>query len=116
PNEKSPAWLKHTSDIFEPHVKQFVKFVLGQKVIGQRSIFGPQLSIGGACLLGMPGQVERLVVLGSLERTQPGGDGIVRSGFNLYAVWRVAGREVSRRTGRQTVHVRGQGAVRAAQS
>src|SRR5262249_6423147 len=52
----------------------------------QETVFGAQLLAGRLCFLRVPGEIHALVVLGSREGAQAGGDGVVAPRLDLDVV------------------------------
>src|SRR5688500_1289835 len=55
----------------------------------ERTVLRPKFLAGRLRLRRMPRQIQTLVMLGSFERRQAGGDGVVGPGFDLHVVGRV---------------------------
>ena len=51
----------------EPAVQQTVELGVGDVVVGQGAVLGPQLAVGGVGLLGMADDIQLLMVRRALE-------------------------------------------------
>src|SRR6185437_10824118 len=73
PNVEGPTRQQHTREIAKPRLQQTHEFRVADEIIGQGSIAGTQLAVGGTCFLRMAGQIQELMVLGTFKRAQTGG-------------------------------------------
>ena len=62
PDIEPPAREQDASDIPEPGIQEAIELGIGDEVIGEGPVFGPQLLASRFGLLGMPGQIERLMM------------------------------------------------------
>jgi integrase len=101
---------QHARDVAEPGVQEAVEFLVRDKVVSQRPVFGSQFLLRWLGFAGMAGEVEALVMrrglaLGGLKRTQADGDRVVRTRFNFDVVRRIGVAEVNELSVEQPIQV-----------
>src|SRR5262245_55598619 len=67
PNVESPSRQQHPRQVPEPGIEQLLKCLIGNEIVGERPVLGPQLLQRRFGFLGVACEVQTLVMLGSLE-------------------------------------------------
>ena len=93
--------------VAEPGAEHPFEGLVGDEVVGERSVLRAHLARRGLGLARVACEVERLVValLGRGERREPRADRVVAPGFDLHVVGRVGVEQVDARTTEQTIEV-----------
>lgn len=106
PDVGSASREQHAGQIAKPGVQQALKFLVGDKVVGQGPVFGLQLPGCPLRFLGVAGEIQRLV-MGCLERTEACRDRIIRAWFDADIIWRIDVDQVDVGAIEQTIHILG---------
>ena len=86
PDVEATTRHQHAGHVAEPGREQLVERVVGDEVVRQRPVLGPHLLLRRLGLLGMPREVEPLVMLCAGERLRPAAMALLERGstFTLY--------------------------------
>jgi len=111
PDIKPPTRLQYPSDVGEPREEKSTEYLHAEEIIGQGSVFRPQLLGRWFRLLRVAFDVEFLVVLRPCERTKPGGNRVIGPRLDPDAVGRVGDDQVDRSAVDQVVDILGLAAI-----
>jgi hypothetical protein len=92
-----------------------VELLVGDEVVRERAVLGPQLR-GGLALAGVAREIEALVVARAGEGGEPCRDGVVAPGLDRDVVGGIGVQEVDRGSREQPIEVLGRGAIPAQES
>lgn len=116
PDVEATTGTQDAGRVPEPRREQRRELVVGHEVVRERVVLGAQLPVGRLRLLGMAGEVERLVMGGGrAERGEARGDGVVGPRLDLHVVWWVGGEQRDGRAVEQPVEVRDAAGIAAQQ-
>jgi hypothetical protein len=116
PAHEDVSRQQHAGHVAEPGVEQLMEVAIGEEVVGERPVLGPEFLRGRLRLVREALDIELLVVRRAGEGAEAGGNSVVRPRLDIHSIRRIGVDQVNRGAVEQAIHVLGLGAIAAQQA